>query len=99
MKVRFLITAIIILMVAASCSVQKYSQKNTVIEDVGYLQFNGDLSGKSITLNNQPVTVIPKHKLALKSGTYDLVINKANRQILKRKVMITVGNIVEVSLP
>jgi hypothetical protein len=86
-------------MVASSCSVQKYSEQNTMVEDLGYLQFNGDLSGKSIMLNNQPVTVNPEHKLALKSGTYDLVINDANRQILKRKVMITVGNIVEVSLP
>lgn len=99
MKLHLLIIAAIILMVASSCSVQKYSEQNTMVEDLGYLQFNGDLSGKSIMLNNQPVTVNPKHRLALKSGTYDLVINDANKQILKRKIMITVGNIVEVSLP
>jgi len=85
-----------------ACSVSKSTQTSTVKEDFGKLRLVGDASGRTVLLEGQRIKLdIEKdvNLFELKSGTYNLEIQRNGTTVLTQKIFITTSQTTEVKIP
>ncbi len=98
-----LIMLLIVVLTIPAC----FAERNEVIEQesLGYFRFTGDLEGAVVTATKDDQAILnglipmPKTNYSARPGVYRMVITRGGATVVKRKLFVVDGQVLEVRIP